>query len=123
MYSAFFARAQGFPMKAIRKALLKFSNFLFNKRPPSLERWKGYRTFSLHISEENRNRVSSHKKKYSGWRRHQNDHGSLGPTKLDPYPIEPIIDENEITTTFLSIVESITNGQSAVIINNLKVKL
>jgi hypothetical protein len=121
MYSAMYARAQGFPLSAIRKALEKFSLFLFNRKPPSKERWYGYRTFVLDISQESRSRVSSKKEKYSGWRRHHNDHGSLGPTKLDPFPLEPNIDEYELLKTFLSIVENITIGQSAVIINNLKV--
>jgi hypothetical protein len=50
--------------------------------------------------------------KYSGWRRHQNDHGSLGPNVIKDFeysiPQDEVNLEQKLFQTLLSVLESRT---------------
>lgn len=113
IFAALKARALNYPMDSIRKSL-KYSSFLiFGRKPPTIERWLGYRsyqlTFELIIRHTNARKV----KRYTGWRRHQNDQGSLAPPKEDPFDIVPLI-ENDNISTFLQIVKEVADRKSVV---------
>lgn len=122
IFSALRARRLGFPLKMIRKALEKFGSFLFGKKPPSKETWIGYRSFRLSIERIERQVSQKHTPRYSGWKRHQNDHGSLGPPKEDPFYLEPLI-ENDNISIFLQIVKEINSGKSETIINDKRYRI
>lgn len=119
IYSALKARTIGFSKKNIRKTLRIFSKLLFFKEPPSFERWIGYRSFLLSIKKEERYLAPQKIKRYSGWRRHQNDQGSLAPQREDPFFLEPE-DENDNISLFLLIIEQVTSGQSEIFINHMR---
>lgn len=123
IFSALKAKTIGFSLKTIRKAMKYTSELLFGEKPPSHKRWVGYRTFSLEISKEVRHAKKRHVTKYTGWRRHQNDQGSMGPPKEDPFFIEPSF-ENDNIHLFLEIVEKINSGESEIYISpSIKVNL
>jgi len=122
IYSALKARAIGHSMKTIRKALVYSAFLLFGKQPPTNLRWVGYRTYTLSIEREVRHVPERKVKKYSGWKRHQNDHGSLGPPKEDPFYSEPF-DSFDNISSFLQICDEIKHSKSDVFINNIRVKL
>jgi hypothetical protein len=121
IFSALRARSIGIPMRTIRK-VLKISPILFREPAPTKERWNGYKTFSLEINKE----VSPNKErkgiKYSGWKRHQNDQGSLGPEKEDPFYLIPN-DENDVISLFLQICKEVNSGKSEILLNQLRIKL
>lgn len=121
IFSALKARGIGYPLKSIRSALKLSSSLLFGKKAPTVERWNGYKTFSLEIEKEIVQRPKRAIVKYSGWKRHQNDHGSLGPPKEDPFYSEPLI-ENDNISIFLQIVKEINNRKSEIIINNFIIR-
>lgn len=107
--------------KTIQKALILTSHLLFGRKPPTFERWIGYRTFRLEI-ETQRGHPTKRGKRYSGWRRHQNDKGSLAPHNEDPFYITSF-DENDNITTFLRICNEINSGRPEIYINNLRIKV
>lgn len=122
IYSALRARTIGHSKKTIRKTLKHFSELIFLQKPPSFERWIGYRSFLLSIEKEKRYIAPQKIKRYSGWRRHQNDQGSIAPQKEDPFPLEPDV-VNDKLSLFLNIIEQVKSGKSEIFINNLKVIL
>jgi hypothetical protein len=121
IFSALRAKSIGFSMRTIRKALL-VSPLLFNEPAPTLKRWNGFKTFTLEITKEVSPKNERKGKKYSGWKRHQNDQGSLGPPKEDPFYLLPI-DENDVISLFLQICQDINSGKSEILINQIKVKV
>jgi hypothetical protein len=120
IYSALRARSLGIPMKTIRR-VLKISPLLFSQEAPSQSRWIGYRTYFLSIEKEVR-QMNQPKYRYSGWRRHQNDQGSFGPHKEDPFPLEPVIGDDNISL-FLQFVKEINSGKSEIYYNELRIKV
>lgn len=121
IYSALRASKNGYSQKVIRKSL-KFASPLLNRRMPSLERWLGYRSFLLSFEKRKHQKSTQAVQKYTGWRRHQNDQGSMAPPREDPYFLEPLI-ENDFSQNFLNICKMIENGQSTIFINELRIIL
>lgn len=122
IYSALRARMIGTSLKTIRKVLKQYGLVLFGQKPPSVERWNGYRTFQLSLEHKESQFEHRRVKRYSGWKRHQNDHGSLGPPKEDPFYLEPS-DENDNISLFLTICKAVSSGESEILINNTRIKL
>lgn len=120
-FSALRARSIGYSMRTIRKSLT-VSTLLFGIPNPSLERWNGYKTFALEITKIVSANEPLKGKKYSGWKRHQNDQGSLGPQKEDPFYLIPN-DENDVTSIYLQICKEIDSGKSEILINEYRIKL
>lgn len=122
IFSALKARSTGIPKKIIRETLQEVSNFLFNRKPPTNERWNGYKTFTLSISREVIQRRPN-EQKYTGWKRHQNDQGSLpSSSREDPFPLEPF-DENDIVSLFLQFCRKKQSSKSefSLYINNFRI--
>lgn len=107
--------------KTIQKALILTSLLLFGRKPPTFERWLGYRTFRLEI-ETQRGHPPKKGQRYSGWRRHQNDKGSLAPHNEDPFYITSFV-ENDNISIFLQICNEINSGRPEILINNLRIKV
>lgn len=123
IYSALRASNLGYSRSHIRDTLKGLSFLLWKKKPPTIESWKGYRTFYLSIEREERHRTEMIVPKYTGWRRHQNDQGSLVPQKEEPFYSEPLI-ENDTLSIFLESLKEMkekSNVRHTVIINNIKV--
>jgi len=109
-------------MKTIRKTLRITSPLIFREPSPTLERWNGFKTFYLEINKVVSPNNERKGIKYSGWKRHQNDQGSLGPEKEDPFYLIPN-DENDVISLFLQICKEVNSGKSEIHINQLKVKI
>lgn len=122
IYLSLKANTSGISKKIIRKSLELFSFVIFRKQAPSLKKWIGYRTLPFSIEKERILRSQRYVKKYSGWRRHQNDHGSLGPPKEDPFYFDPF-DQIDLTPYFIPICEGIMNGKSVFIINDIRITI
>lgn len=123
IYSALRASALGYSRKAIRKSLKALSLLLFGRVPPTYESWIGYRgTFELSIEKTERQVRRKQVPKYTGWRRHQNDQGSIAPQREEPFPLIPI-DENDNVSLFLEKVKEVQNGQSTIFINDIRIQL
>lgn len=121
IYSALRASNIGYSHKTIRKSL-RLSSGLINRNPPSIERWLGYRSFYLSFEKQKSQTSKRTPQKYTGWRRHQNDQGSLAPPKEDPYFLEPLY-ENDFSQNFLNICEKVEIGQSVIFINEFRINL
>lgn len=106
-YSALLAESLGYSKKLIREAHERLAFFCFQKKPATHERYIGLRTLDIQISLEF-GPPQRTGQKYSGWKRHQNDHGSLGPYKEDPFPIE-IYDVNDKTPLFFELLETLSS--------------
>lgn len=75
-----------FLLRARLNSLLIIEGF----KPFLFREFLNIRGFFLIIeSEEIQFNSSPSVDKYTGWRRHQNDQGSLAPDKEDPFPLEP----------------------------------
>jgi len=106
-YSAILAESLGYSKKLIQEAHKRAAQFCFQKKPATYERYIGLRTLDIQILYEfgppQRTGI-----KYSGWKRHQNDHGSLGPQKEDPFP-EDLNVVNDKTPLFFEILELLSS--------------
>lgn len=122
IYSALRASALGYSKVSIRRALKYSSKILFGNSAPSIEKWEGYRTLKLSFEIEERRTSERKVQRYSGWRRHQNDQGSMAPQREDPFYLEPLI-ENDTLTIFLEIVKEIDSGSRELFINQLRISL
>jgi len=122
IFSALRARSIGYSLKSIRKSLRLASLLLFSQKAPTVERWNGYKTFRLLVEKEIVPRSQQKVQKYSGWKRHQNDQGSLGPPKEDPYYLD-VVHENDNISLFLELVKEVNSEKSEIFINNIRIKL
>lgn len=93
--------------KVIRVVLRDYSYLFKNSKIPTNERHIGYRT--LRFSYEKHEKYYNPKKgiKYSGWKRHHTDHGSLAPDFIQEPFYSDSIDEDDNIDLFLEICQRI----------------
>lgn len=124
IFSALKARNSGITLRTIRKILEKYSIFLFGKENPSRERYLGLKSLIIRIDREITHRPQKKIIRYSGWKRHHNDHGSLRIPRYEEMPLnlEPISEDDNVIL-FLQICEKKQLGQAEIFINDIRFKI
>lgn len=95
------------------------------RKPLSKRYWSSISPIQVSVSEKRIHRDISVPEKYSGWKRHQNDQGSLNPSKIDfnrQESTELILSEFDIITSVLS-VGSLPSSSNSVDITSLMMAL